>query len=152
VEENGIKPLTIDWKKVDSYLQAQCDGKSIAGILGMHPNTFYRHCEEEKGMSFGDYSTQKKAEGKEILRAKQFQVAMAGDKTMLVWLGKQYLDQKDIIHRTGDGDIERIQIQLNTMASEIKVPEITDVINGGDDKVNDNQTSDNIGAINEAKT
>ena len=29
------------------------------------------------------------------LRKKQFEVAMTGDCKMLIWLGKQYLDQKD---------------------------------------------------------
>lgn len=87
--------INIDWKKVDKYLQAQCDGVGIAGLLGIAPITLYRHCQEEFKVNFDAYSAQKKAEGKELLRGKQFQVAMDGDKTMLVWLGKQYLEQKD---------------------------------------------------------
>ena len=80
---------------VDKYLQSQCEGTGIAGLLGIHPNTLYRRCEEEFGIRFSEYSQQKKSEGKELLRAKQFQTAMKGDKTLLVWLGKQYLGQKD---------------------------------------------------------
>ena len=90
------RPKTeIDWGKVDKYLQAQCDGSGIAGLLGIHPNTLYRLCEEKYKMSFSAYSAQKRGEGKELLRAKQSQLAMEGDKTMLVWLGKQYLEQKE---------------------------------------------------------
>ena len=85
----------IDWHKVDNLLKAQCDGVGIAGILGIHPNTLYLACEEEHKISFSEYSAQKKSEGKEILRAKQFELAMSGDKTMCIWLGKQYLGQKD---------------------------------------------------------
>lgn len=85
----------IDWKKVDSYLKAQCDGAAIAGILGIAPLTLYRACEREHKVNFNAYAQQKKAEGKELLRAKQFQTAMDGDKTLLIWLGKQYLGQKD---------------------------------------------------------
>jgi hypothetical protein len=85
----------IDWNIVNKYLQAQCDGVGIAGLIGIHPNVLYAACKEFNKLSFSDYSQQKKGEGKELLRAKQFQVAMEGDKTMLVWLGKQYLDQKD---------------------------------------------------------
>lgn len=85
----------IDWNKVDKYLQAQCDGVGIAGLLGIHPNTLYRLCEEKYKISFSEYSAQKKSEGVELLKAKQYQVAMEGDKTMLVWLGKQYAGQKD---------------------------------------------------------
>jgi hypothetical protein len=85
----------IDWQKVDNYLKAQCDGAGIAGILGIHPNTLYEACQEKNKISFSEYSAIKKGEGKELLRARQFQVAMEGDKTMLVWLGKQYLLQQD---------------------------------------------------------
>ena len=85
----------IDWQKVDNYLKAQCDGVGIAGILGISPDTLYRACMEENKIGFADYSAIKKGEGNELLRARQFQVAMEGDKTMLVWLGKQYLLQQD---------------------------------------------------------
>jgi hypothetical protein len=74
----------------------------IAGLLGIHPNTLYEACKEKYNLSFSEYSAQKKAEGKELLRAKQFQVAMEGDKTMLVWLGKQHLGQKDKSDVTSD--------------------------------------------------
>jgi len=91
-------PKKIDWKVVDQYLRAQCEGTGIAGILGIHPETLYRRCEAENGVGFSEYSSQKKGEGKELLRAKQFNTAMSGDKTLLIWLGKQYLDQREKQH------------------------------------------------------
>lgn len=36
------------------------------------------------------------------LRRKQFEVAMAGNPTMLIWLGKQILGQKDEVQHSGD--------------------------------------------------
>lgn len=91
----GRKRAVIDWNKVDKYLQAQCDGTGIAGLLGIHPETLYDACKRDKKTDFSVYAAQKKGEGKEILRAKQFEVAMSGDKAMLIWLGKQYLGQND---------------------------------------------------------
>lgn len=91
----GRPKANIDWKRVDHLLTCQCDGVGIAGILGIHPNTLYLACEEEHKISFSEYSAQKKSEGKELLRAKQFESAMSGDRVMQIWLGKQYLDQKD---------------------------------------------------------
>ena len=85
----------INWKMVDEYLRSQCDGAHIANILGIHPNTLYLACEEKFNVNFSEYSQQKKGEGKELLRARQFKAAMEGDKTMLVWLGKQYLGQRE---------------------------------------------------------
>jgi hypothetical protein len=118
------RPKTvIDWNKVDKYLQAQCDGVGIAGLLGISPDTLYRACQEIHKIGFAEYSAQKKAEGKELLKAKQFSVAMEGDKTMLVWLGKQYLQQRDKQELTGkDGEklIPSIQIEIINSATQVK--------------------------------
>ena len=95
MKKTGRSKADIDWNKVDKYLQAQCDGVGIALLLGIHPNTLYRRCEEKYKMSFSEYSAQKKTEGKELLRARQFKTAMDGDRTMQIWLGKQYLNQTD---------------------------------------------------------
>ena len=99
---SGRTKSVIDWNKVDKYLQAQCDGVGIAGLIGIHPNTLYEACKTEFKISFSEYSAIKKTEGKELLRAKQFQSAMDGDKTMQIWLGKQYLGQKDKMDQSSD--------------------------------------------------
>lgn len=91
----GRPKANIDWKRVDHLLTCQCDGVGIAGILGIHPNVLYEACKEVNKLSFSEYSAQKKSEGKELLRAKQFETAMNGNVTMQIWLGKQHLDQKD---------------------------------------------------------
>ncbi len=91
----GRPKAIIDWNKVDRYLQAQCDGVGIAGILGIAPLTLYRACEREKNVNFDTYSAQKKGEGVELLKAKQFQTAMEGNVVMQIWLGKQYAGQRD---------------------------------------------------------
>jgi hypothetical protein len=41
-------------------------------------------------------------EEKEILRKAQWEKAMEGDTRMLIFLGKQYLGQKDIPHENDD--------------------------------------------------
>jgi hypothetical protein len=89
----------IDWDKVDKFLQAQCDGVSIAGILGIAPLTLYRACQREYNVNFDTYSATKKAEGKELLRANQFKLAMDGNTAMNIWLGKQLLNQRDQIEQ-----------------------------------------------------
>ena len=91
----GRPKLKIDWDKVDKMLQAHCDGVGIAGLLNMHPDTLYNACKDEKGVDFSAYKQQKMYEGVELLRQKQFGVAMQGDKSMLIWLGKQYAGQRD---------------------------------------------------------
>lgn len=97
--------IEIDWKKVDNFLKAQCDGAAIAGILGIHPDTLYKACEVAHKMGFSAYAALKKSEGRELLRAKMYEEAFKGDKTMLVWLSKQYLGFSDTqkIDHTTDG-------------------------------------------------
>lgn len=85
----------IDWNKVARMLEAGCGGTEVAATLGIHPNTLYRVCEKENKVSFSDYSATKRASGDRLLRVKQFEIAMTGDKTMLVWLGKQRLGQAE---------------------------------------------------------
>lgn len=103
----------IDWEKVDKYLQAQCDGSGIAGLLGISPETLYRHCKEDHKIGFDAYSQQKKSEGKELLRSAQFKAAMTGNITMQIWLGKQYLDQKE------KSEVRTEDISNNTLKVEI---------------------------------
>lgn len=107
----GRPKANIDWDKVDRYLNAQCDGVGIAEILGIDVKTLYLRCVQDNNLTFSEYSAIKRAEGVELLKAKQYQVAMEGDKTMLVWLGKQYAGQRD------KQDIEQ----------NIKFPELPDI-------------------------
>lgn len=90
------RPKTeIDWGVVDEYLLAQCLGTEIADYLGICPDTLYKRCEEDFKMTFTAYSQQKKSAGKAVLRKKQWDMAMGGDRTMAVWLGKQVLNQRE---------------------------------------------------------
>lgn len=88
-----VKP--IDWKLVDTLLISGCLGNEIAAHFDMHPTTFYNRVEQQYGMSFTNYSSEKRSKGESLIRHKQFEVAMKGDKTMLVWLGKNKLGQKE---------------------------------------------------------
>ena len=93
----------IDWNKVDRLLEAGCPGTEVAATLGIHEDTLYRACERENKQGFAAYSAIKRASGDRLLRVKQFEVAMAGDKTMLVWLGKQRLGQAEKSEYSGPG-------------------------------------------------
>ena len=99
----------IDWEKVDQLLLAGCHGTEIAPHFDLHVNTFYDRVVEKYGISFTDYSTQKKQQGDSILRAKQFELALKKDRTMLIWLGKQRLGQRERIVEERITDEDRKQ-------------------------------------------
>lgn len=91
----GRKKLKIDWDRVDESLIAGSNGVQVAAMLGVHPETLYDKCLQEKKVYFSDYMQQKRQEGNDILLGKQFELAKGGDKMMLIWLGKNRLDQSD---------------------------------------------------------
>jgi hypothetical protein len=95
----GVTPKEIDWEIVDEYLIAGCPGSKIADVLGIHPDTLYHRCEQEKGANFSAYAQKKKSKGDFILQKVQFDKAIGasdkGDNTLLIWLGKVRLEQRE---------------------------------------------------------
>lgn len=91
--------VTIDWKKADELMRSGCPGTEVAAYFGIHPNTFYRRVEEKFEISFSDYLAEKKADGDALIRLQQFKKALGtdkkGDNMMLIWLGKNRLNQRD---------------------------------------------------------
>ena len=85
----------IDWKLVDKLLMGGSPGTEICTHFDMHHDTFYRRVEEKYGMGFTAYQQQKRALGDGLLRYKQYEKALKGDNTLLIWLGKNRLNQRD---------------------------------------------------------
>lgn len=110
----GRKKIVIDWKLVDKMLMASCEGTEVAAALGIHPDTLYLRCEKDKKMGFSEYLRQKKAKGDNYLKTKQYQVAMNGDKSMLIWLGKNRLGQSDKVDAKTEVSGGPLQIIVNT--------------------------------------
>ena len=81
----------IDYTKVLELSSIMCTQEEIANILGVDRRTLLRDEEfchiYKKGMD----------NGRESLRRKQFKLA-DNNATMAIWLGKQYLGQKDIVN------------------------------------------------------
>lgn len=83
------------WDLIEKHAQAGCLGTSIAAKIGCCADTLYQAVERKYKMTFSAYLAQKKGEGRDILRMAQFQAAVKGNSTMLIWLGKQELGQSD---------------------------------------------------------
>lgn len=79
----------IDYALVEKLAQIHCTQAEIAEIVGVTTKTLQRDTEfcriYKKGLHAGKMS----------LRRKQWQAAENGNTTMLIWLGKQYLEQKE---------------------------------------------------------
>ena len=102
--------ISIDWKRVDAMCAIQCTGQEIADVLGFSYNTLVRACEREQGVLFEEYFAQKRSSGKSSLRRKQYSIAMNGNPTMLVWLGKNWLGQTDKTEIALDHNITAFEV------------------------------------------
>ncbi len=85
----------IDWKRVDELLMAGCLGTEIASHFDMHHETFYNRIQQQYGMGFTAYCSEKRAKGDSLLRETQYKKALKNDNSMLIWLGKQRLEQRE---------------------------------------------------------
>ena len=81
------KKYDIDTKEVEKLAGYGCSAREIADFYG---------CDESLiSKSYSSFITKGKANLKKRLRKAQLDAALKGNSTMLVWLGKQMLDQTD---------------------------------------------------------
>lgn len=100
----------IDWKAFDKLCEIQCTLREIASFLGVSEDTVERAVQREYNVGFKEHYELKSAKGKASLRRLQFQLAETGNATMLIWLGKQWLDQKDRSDVTSGGEPITVKI------------------------------------------
>jgi len=77
----------IDPEQVRKLAAIGCTNVEIASVLGCSHDTIERR--------FLDEVNAGRQAGKMSIRRKQYETAMSGNVTMLIWLGKQMLDQSD---------------------------------------------------------
>lgn len=87
--------IPIDWDKVDHLLKAGCLGTEVAAVFGMHCETFYDRVVKKHGIGFTEFMQQKRSSGDSVIRSKQYEKALEGSETMLIWLGKNRLGQRN---------------------------------------------------------
>ena len=92
---SGRTEKEIDWELASELLRANCTGVQVAARFNMHHQTFYDRVQKEFGVGFTEFANKKKEEGNTFLHQAQYELAREKDKTMLVWLGKQRLSQRD---------------------------------------------------------
>lgn len=73
--------------------EIQATVEECAAVMGVGKATFLRFL--ERNPSVEESYERAKEQGKSSLRRHQFKVAAKGNPTMLIWLGKQYLEQAD---------------------------------------------------------
>lgn len=93
-KKGRTKVSDIDPGLIWKLAKINCTLKEMAFITGVNAQTILNH--------FGDLIDEASATSKGSLRRKQFERAMEGSDRMLIWLGKQWLSQKETPMDTDD--------------------------------------------------
>lgn len=88
----GRPKIEVPQNSVEELAARGCTVEEIAGILGVGRNTIDRN--------FGEQVTRGRNRLAEQLRGKQVDMALKGNVPLLIWLGKQYLGQRDKAEQT----------------------------------------------------
>lgn len=104
------KKLTAkEWESVNYMCMIHCTGEEIAGVIGIDYDTLNKNCKEKFNIPMSEYIKQHQCGGKMSLRRAQWKAAESGNVSMLIWLGKQWLEQKEQQEITIANDDESIQ-------------------------------------------
>lgn len=90
-----LEDLKFDgWEQLDALI-IWSNAEYCAEKLGISADTLSERIKERTGLSFPEYKEQKKEAMRVNIRKKQYDVAMSGNVSMLIWLGKNELGQSD---------------------------------------------------------
>lgn len=90
------KQMNINQKQFESLCAIQCTEEEIMAVFDVSKDTLIRWCKNTYGVDFATIYKEKRQMGFASLRRSQFELAKTNS-TMSIWLGKQYLGQKDNI-------------------------------------------------------
>lgn len=89
----GTRYIDLDPKKVEVLAALQCTYDEIASGLGISTPTLDRRRKENPAIE--EAIKRGRELGKRSIRRLQYELAKEKDRTMLIWLGKQWLGQRD---------------------------------------------------------
>ena len=101
----------IDNKIFENLCGLQCTLEEIAGVFDCSADTIERWCKREYGETFADTYKKHSAKGKMSLRRAQFKLAEKSA-AMAIFLGKNYLGQKDSIIETDEQTLQAVGAAL----------------------------------------
>lgn len=85
----------VDFELLDELCAMFCTAEECARALKMSPDTLDARIKETGVNGFSEYFKTASSSGRIALRRAQFKSATNGSVPMLIWLGKQYLGQRE---------------------------------------------------------
>ena len=91
----GAPKKQINQEQFEKLCAIQCTKLEICEVLGVTDKTLDRWCKETYNKHFSVIFREKRQGGRASLRRAQFETAMSGNSSLLIWLGKNWLGQSD---------------------------------------------------------
>ena len=110
----------IDKKQFENLCGLQCTLLAICDFFDVEDDTLNSWCKKTYGTTFSEVFKLKRGKGQISLRRMQWKLAEKNP-TMAIFLGKQYLGQKDKIEYTDDG-MKSINENINNIANLLNNP------------------------------
>lgn len=92
----GRPEAIINWDDVGTWISMGANGVECAARLGIHYDTLANRCRSDNNSNFSEFLQQNRSKGDILLKEAQTKKALSGDSTMLIWLGKVRLDQREL--------------------------------------------------------
>ena len=110
----------IDKKQFENLCGLQCTLLEICDFFDVEDDTLNSWCKKTYGTTFSEVFKLKRGKGQISLRRMQWKLAEK-NAAMAIFLGKQYLGQKDKIEYTDDG-LKSINENINNIANLLNNP------------------------------
>ena len=90
----GVKK-EINWDLVELYVKAGATQLRICKTLYLDEDTLRARVKEKYGKDWSAFSAALRSEGEMLIEATQYQKALKGNISLLIWLGKVRLGQRE---------------------------------------------------------
>lgn len=107
------------WAEFKKLCGLQCSKRAVASWFGVSEMGIDRLLKRE-GTCWEDFYEEHRQSGLTALRNKQYEVAMNGNSTMLIWLGKQWLQQRDYVSDVGGKEDSQLDALQRSIAESKK--------------------------------
>ena len=94
-DKGGRPRQEIDFEILQGCCQVGCTAEECAGILNVSVSTLDKRIKDNGYDGFKEYHKIHFNPVKQSLRRAQIKSALNGNTTMMIWLGKQFLSQRD---------------------------------------------------------
>ena len=118
-QKMGRPKVNIIKEDFEKLCALQCTEEEIAGFYDCSIDTINNYCKEIYGETFSETYKKKSAKGKLSLRRYQFKLAEK-NVSMAIFLGKQYLGQKDVIETNTSEEMSKVTELLGKLNAEAR--------------------------------